>query len=190
MLDSITRYAHALRETALASGELPVARGYTAGVFRDVPALLERAGPGLIGEGDMTAIFSVLVDGDDHNDPVADLMRGTLDGHLVLDRAIAEQGRYPAIHLGLSLSRLAQFCFTREQAALILRLRAAVSKYEETRDMRLMGGYQPGQDSELDWAVQLIPKLYQALRQDFQAPISVDAFVELAGLLAQDSLAN
>ena len=107
VLDSITRFAHALREVATGTGEPPVARGYPASVFTDLPKLLERAGPGADGKGSITAIISVLVDGDDHNDPVADSVRGILDGHIVLDRAIAEQGRYPPVNPLSSISRLA-----------------------------------------------------------------------------------
>ena len=107
VLDSITRFAHALREVATGTGEQPVARGYPASVFTDLPKLLERAGPGAEGTGSITAIISVLIDGDDHNDPVADSVRGILDGHVVLDRAIAEQGRYPPVNPLSSISRLA-----------------------------------------------------------------------------------
>jgi flagellum-specific ATP synthase len=107
IVDSVTRYAHAARDVALAAGEPAVARGYTPSVFSDLPRLLERAGPGEEGKGAITGIFSVLIDGDDHNDPVADNIRGTLDGHIVLDRAIADQGRYPAINVLGSISRLA-----------------------------------------------------------------------------------
>jgi flagellum-specific ATP synthase len=165
---------------ALAAGEPAVARGYPPSVFSDLPRLLERAGPGLEGRGTITGVFSVLVDGDDHNDPVADSIRGTLDGHVVLDRAIAEQGRYPAIDLLGSISRLATEVWTPEQRDLIRKLRAMMARFEETRDLRLMGGYRAGTDPELDQAIGLVPRIYDALRQDPGQPPSRDAFLELA----------
>ena len=108
IVDSITRFAHAAREVALATGEPAVARGYAPSVFSDLPRLLERSGPGTEGQGSITGIYAVLVDGDDHNEPVADTVRSTLDGHIVLDREVADQGRYPAVNVLSSVSRLAQ----------------------------------------------------------------------------------
>ncbi|AWN46004.1 flagellar protein export ATPase FliI [Methylobacterium terrae] len=180
IVDSVTRYAHAARDVALAAGEPAVARGYPPSVFSDLPRLLERAGPGLEGTGTITGVFSVLVDGDDHNDPVADSIRGTLDGHVVLDRAIAEQGRYPAVDLLGSISRLATEVWTPEQRDLIRKLRAMMARYEETRDLRLMGGYRAGTEPELDQAIGLVPRIYDALHQDPGQPPSRDAFLELA----------
>jgi flagellum-specific ATP synthase len=186
IVDSVTRYAHAAREVALAAGEPPVARGYAPSVFAELPKLLERAGPGVEGAGSITGIFSVLVDGDDHNDPVADAIRGTLDGHIVLDRAIADQGRYPAINVLSSISRLARNVWTGEQRALLTSVRGLIARYEETRDLRLMGGYKTGTDPELDRAVVLVPRIYRALEQDVGAPPSADPFYELADLLKQE----
>ncbi|KQP70925.1 flagellar protein export ATPase FliI [Methylobacterium sp. Leaf111] len=183
IVDSITRYAHAARDVALAAGEPAVARGYPPSVFSDLPRLLERAGPGLDGAGTITGVFSVLVDGDDHNDPVADSIRGTLDGHVVLDRAIAEQGRYPAVHLLGSISRLASEVWTPEQRELVRRLKAMMARFEETRDLRLMGGYRTGEDAELDQAILLVPRIYEALRQEPGMAASQDAFLELAQFL-------
>ncbi|KQP10234.1 flagellar protein export ATPase FliI [Methylobacterium sp. Leaf99] len=180
IVDSVTRYAHAARDVALAAGEPAVARGYPPSVFSDLPRLLERAGPGRDGAGSITGIFSVLVDGDDHNDPVADAIRGTLDGHVVLDRAIAEQGRYPAVDLLGSISRLATAVWTQEQRELVRRLKAMMARYEETRDLRLMGGYRAGEDAELDQAILLVPRIYEALRQEPGMAPSEDAFLELA----------
>jgi flagellum-specific ATP synthase len=180
IVDSVTRYAHAARDVALAAGEPAVARGYPPSVFSDLPRLLERAGPGAEGTGTITGIFSVLVDGDDHNDPVADSIRGTLDGHVVLDRAIAEQGRYPAIDLLGSISRLAGEVWTGDQRELVRKLKSMMARFEETRDLRLMGGYRAGSDPDLDQAVSLVPRIYEALRQEPGQPPSRDAFLELA----------
>src|SRR5690606_17800583 len=162
VLDSITRLAHALREVAIGIGEPPVARGYPASVFTELPKLLERAGPGIAGAGSITAIVSVLVDGDDHNDPVADSVRGILDGHVVLDRSIAEQGRYPPVDPLASISRLAPKAWTDDQRVLVDKLKAMISRFEDTRDIRLLGGYQAGADAELDQAVRQVPVIYEA----------------------------
>ena len=180
VLDSITRFAHALREVATGTGESPVARGYPASVFTDLPKLLERAGPGAEGKGSITAIISVLVDGDDHNDPVADSVRGILDGHVVLDRSIAEQGRFPAVNPLASISRLAGKAWTPEQRALATKLKAMISRFEDTRDIRLLGAYQGGADPELDMAVRQVPLVYEALAQSPQDGPSADPFADLA----------
>ncbi len=184
IMDSVTRYAHACRDIALSAGEPPVTRGYPPSVFSDLPRLLERAGPG--GGGSITGIFSVLVDGDDHNDPVADAIRGTLDGHIVLDRAIAEQGRYPAVNVLASVSRLAPQVWTPDQQALVAKLRGMIARFEETRDLRALGGYQVGLDPELDRAMAVVPKLYDALLQSPAGPQSRDAFQEIAAKLAAE----
>ncbi|MDX8432946.1 flagellar protein export ATPase FliI [Mesorhizobium abyssinicae] len=188
VLDSITRFAHALREVATGTGEPPVARGYPASVFTDLPKLLERAGPGaegpgVKGRGSITAIISVLVDGDDHNDPVADSVRGILDGHVVLDRAIAEQGRYPPVNPLSSISRLADKAWSAEQRMLVTRLKSMISRFEDTRDIRLLGAYQGGADAELDIAVRQVPLIYEALTQSPKDRASVDPFADLARYL-------
>ncbi len=180
VLDSITRLAHALREVATGAGEPPVARGYPASVFTDLPKLLERAGPGVEGRGSITAILSVLVDGDDHNDPVADSVRGILDGHVVLDRAIAEQGRFPAVNPLASISRLATRAWSGDQQALATRLKSMIARYEDTSDIRLLGAYQPGADAELDLAVKQVPAIYEALVQGPSDQPSLDPFADLA----------
>ena len=140
--------------------------------------------PGEEGKGSITGIFSVLVDGDDHNDPVADAIRGTLDGHIVLDRAIADKGRFPAVNVLASISRLAQIAWTSEQRGLVVKLRGLIARFEDTRDLRLMGGYREGADPELDQAVALVPKIYQGWPQSPKSPPSRDAFRELAEMLA------
>lgn len=180
VLDSITRLAHALREVAISTGEPPVARGYPASVFTDLPRLLERAGPGADGAGSITAILSVLVDGDDHNDPVSDSVRGIIDGHVVLDRAIAEQGRYPPVNPLASVSRLAAKAWRGDERALVMRLKTMISRFEDTRDIRLLGAYQAGADPELDHAVRQVPWIYEALMQSPDEPPSTEPFTDLA----------
>jgi flagellum-specific ATP synthase len=185
IMDSVTRYAHACRDVALSAGEAPVARGFPPSVFSDLPRLLERAGPGAEGNGFITGIFSVLVDGDDHNDPIADAIRGTLDGHIVLSRSIADQGRFPAINLQSSISRLSQLVWTPDQRKLVRMLLALIARYEDSRDLRSMGGYQVGSDPELDKALAIVPKLYLALAQAQDSPLSTDPFAEVAAQLSE-----
>lgn len=180
IVDSVTRFAHAARDVAMAAGEPPVARGYTPSVFSDMPKLLERAGPGLEGQGTITGIFAVLVDGDDHNDPVADSIRGTLDGHIVLDRAIADEGRFPAVNVLTSVSRLSQHVWTPDQQVLMRRIKAMIARFEDTRDLRLIGGYKRGTDGELDGAIDHVPRIYDYLRQGPADPPSPDPFQGLA----------
>lgn len=183
VVDSITRFAHAAREIAIAAGEPPVSRGYPPSVFSQLPRLLERAGPGLAGNGTITGIYAVLVDGDDHNDPVSDAIRGTLDGHIVLDRGIAAQGRFPAVDILGSISRLAQHNWTAEQAKLATSLRGLVSRFEETRDLRMIGAYQAGSDPLIDQAVNLVPLIYEAMQQSPASPLANDPYSDLAAAL-------
>jgi flagellum-specific ATP synthase len=187
IVDSVTRFAHAARDVALAAGEPAVARGYAPSVFSDLPRLLERAGPGLEDSGSITGVFSVLVDGDDHNDPVADSIRGTLDGHIVLDRAIADQGRFPAVDILASVSRIPNPAWSPEQRKLVTRLRSLIARYEETRDLRLMGGFTPGADPLLDQAVKSVPRIYEAMSQTLASPPCEDPFIELAAALRGDA---
>lgn len=180
LVDSITRYAHALRQVAMLLGEPPVARGYPASVFSDMAKLLERAGAGQDEHGSITAITTVLVDGDDHSEPVADAVRGTVDGHLVLDRSIADAGRYPAINVLGSVSRLAQKAWSADQHELVLRLRALISRFEETKDLRLLGAWKKGNDPQLDRAVDIVPLLYDALCQSSEQTDTGDPFAFVA----------
>jgi flagellum-specific ATP synthase len=183
VVDSITRFAHAVREVSLAAGEPPVARGYTPSVLSDLPRLLERAGPGMDGLGSITGVFSVLVDGDDHNDPISDAVRGILDGHIVLDRSIAARGQYPAVDILSSVSRLADRIWTSEQRDLVRRLKASIAEFEQSRDLRLLGGYKAGANAELDKAVKLVPQLYGLLAQR-DANANEDVFAVLAKQMA------
>lgn len=183
IVDSLTRFAHAQREFALASGEAPVARGYPPSVFQAMAKLLERGGPGTAGQGAITLITSVLVDGDDHNDPVADAARGILDGHIILDRRIASQGRWPAVDLLGSISRLAPKAWTDEQRELVQQARALVARFEETKDLRMIGGYQTGQDPQLDRAVLLAPQIYNLTSQAASTPGGPDCYATLSAIL-------
>jgi flagellum-specific ATP synthase len=190
IVDSLTRYAHALREIGVASGEPPVARGYPASVFTAMPRLLERAGPGGGESGSITALVSILIDGDNHNDPIADNARGILDGHLVLDRALADEGRYPPVDPLSSISRLARKAWKGDEEMLVNRIKALIHKYEETRDLRLIGGYRPGTDADLDMAVTQVPVIYENLRQTPSDPPSQDSFGELAEAMKAAAMAN
>jgi flagellum-specific ATP synthase len=190
IVDSVTRYAHAARDVALAAGEPAVARGYAPSVFSDLPRLLERAGPGVEGSGSITGVFSVLVDGDDHNDPVADAVRGALDGHIVLDRTIADEGRYPAVNILSSVSRMANPLWRPDQRKVVGSLRSMIARYEETRELRLMGGYTAGADPFLDKAVKAAPRIYEAMNQSIDSPRCEDPFIDLAAALRSDGKSN
>lgn len=183
IVDSVTRFAHAIREVATAAGEAPIARGYPASVFTELPRLLERAGPGEEGKGTITAIISILVDGDNHNDPIADSTRGILDGHIVLERSLAEEGRYPPINALASISRLARKAWTPDQEKLVSRLKTLIHRFEETRDLRLIGGYRAGSDPDLDMAIKQVPVIYEVLKQTPSERPAADAYADLATAL-------
>ena len=135
------------------------------------------------GMGSITGLFSVLVDGDDHNDPISDAVRGILDGHIVLDRAIAARGQYPAIDILGSVSRLADKIWTAEQRDIARRFKSYIAEFEQSRDLRLMGGYKPGANAELDKAVRVVPLLYGFLAQS-RAYVGEDVFAALAKHMA------
>lgn len=153
LLDSVTRFAMAQREIGLARGEPPTLRGYPPSVFSEMPHLLERAGPGREGEGDITALYTVLVDGDDMNEPIADAVRGIVDGHLVLDRRIAEQGRFPAVDLQKSLSRMLPGCHSPEEFEITKAARKALARYADMEDLIRLGAYKAGSDPATDEAI-------------------------------------
>jgi flagellum-specific ATP synthase len=183
-VDSVTRYAHAARELGLAAGEPPVARGFTPGVFGDLPRLLERAGPGPEQRrGSITGLFAVLVDGDDHNDPVADAIRGTLDGHIVLSRDLALRGRYPALDPLASLSRLSGRALDEAGQATQLGWRRLIARFEEGRDLRAIAGHRPGEDAEADRALALVPEFYEWLNQRPDDPRDSEAVAASARML-------
>lgn len=175
ILDSLTRVAHARREIGLALGEQPTAKGYTPSVISMIPSLIERAGPGLPGQGAITAFYTILADGDDTtNDPVVDTARAILDGHFVLSRKQAQMGIYPAIDLPQSVSRVMKDIVSKQQDKSAQKLRRMIALYMENRDMMLMGAYAPGQDATLDEAVSLWPKIEAFIRQDIDDPANFE----------------
>lgn len=187
LMDSVTRFCMALREIGLSTGEPPATRGYPPSVFAELPRLLERAGPGEQrpgGHGSITALFTVLVEGDDQNEPVADAVRGILDGHVVLDRRIAELGRYPAVDVLRSLSRSAPGCNTAGQAALVKQARQVMATFADMADMVRLGAYRAGSDPAIDNALRLAPAIEALLRQSKEEHSDLEAcFAQLAKIL-------
>lgn len=183
LCDSLTRFALAQREIGLAAGEPPAARGFTPSVFAALPKLLERTGPRA--HGTITAIYTVLVDGDDHNDPIADTVRGILDGHIVLDRRLALAGRYPAVDPLASISRLATKVLEPVAVDLAQRARAALAAAESVRDLVEVGAYVPGTNPDADRGLALAPALIELCRQrtDDVSPIT-DTFRSMAQIMA------
>ena len=166
LMDSVTRFALALREIGLAAGEPPTTRGYTPGVFAELPRLLERAGPRAEGcAGAITGLFTVLVEGDDHDEPVADAVRGILDGHVVLDRRIGEGGRYPAVDVLRSLSRTTPGCLEPGERALVRRARSLLAVEAEMAELVRLGAYRTGADPAVDEALRLAPRIQAMLAQ-------------------------
>ena len=191
LMDSVTRFAMAQREIGLAAGEPPTSKGYTPSVFAELPRLLERAGPGAIDQGSITGLFTVLVEGDDHNEPVADAVRSILDGHVVLDRAIAERGRYPAINVLRSVSRSLPGCNSADENALIGRARRLLAVHEDMAELIRLGAYRKGTDPEVDEAVRLYPRLDAFLAQgkDERSTLT-DSYAALAEILSGDPAVN
>jgi len=184
LMDSVTRFAMAQREIGLSAGEPPTAKGYTPTVFTELPKLLERAGPGL-GEGTITGIFTVLVDGDDHNEPVADAVRGILDGHIVMERAIAERGRYPAINILKSVSRTMPKSANPEFLPIIMRGRQVMATYADMEELIRLGAYRAGSSAEVDEAIRLHEPLENFLRQGKSEATGLEAgYRQLQQILA------
>jgi flagellum-specific ATP synthase len=184
LMDSVTRFAQAQREIGLSAGEPPASKGYTPTVFAELPRLLERAGPGVEGTGNITGLFTVLVEGDDHNEPVSDAVRGTVDGHIVLDRSIAERGRYPAIDILRSVSRTMPDCNSAAETALIRQARALIARYEDMAEMIRLGAYRKGSDAEVDAAIGYNPAFEAFLSQRIEERSTLDeGYRQLAGIL-------
>jgi flagellum-specific ATP synthase len=184
MMDSVTRFAMAQRDIGLAAGEPPTTKGYTPTVFSELPRLLERAGPGQAGQGSITGLFTVLVDGDDHNEPVADAVRGILDGHIVMERRIAERGRYPAINVLRSVSRTMPKSCDPAYWPLVQRARQVLATYSDMEELIRLGAYRAGSSAEVDESIRLNPALEAFLgqRKDEATPLA-DGYRQLAAIL-------
>jgi flagellum-specific ATP synthase len=180
----VTRFAIAQREIGLATGEPPTAKGYTPTVFAELPRLLERAGPGT-GEGSITGIFTVLVEGSDHDEPIADAVRAILDGHIVMERAIAERGRYPAINVLKSVSRSMPRSADPAYLDVLTRARRVMATYADMEELIRLGAYRPGSSPEVDEAIGLNPALEAFLAQDKADSTSlIDGYQRLEQILA------
>ena len=184
LMDSLTRYAMAQREIALAIGEPPATKGYPPSCFAKLPALVERSGNGLHGVGSITAFYTVLSEGDDQQDPIADAARAILDGHIVLSRALAETGHFPAIDIEQSASRVMHNVVTPEHFAVARQFRAVYSRYQKSRDLVQVGAYLSGSDPQLDEAIRLQPAMAAFLQQGMREASSMnDSCLAMADLL-------
>ncbi|MGH8301377.1 MAG: flagellar protein export ATPase FliI [Steroidobacteraceae bacterium] len=175
LMDSLTRFAQAQREIALAIGEAPATKGYPPSVFARLPQLVERAGNGATGSGSITAFYTVLTEGDDQQDPIADSARAILDGHIVLSRRIAESGHYPAIDVEASISRVMQDIAPSAHLAAARQFRQALSTYQQHRDLIAIGAYQRGSDPRVDQALALWPRMQRFLQQDMRERVDLPA---------------
>ncbi|GMG92204.1 flagellar protein export ATPase FliI [Cupriavidus metallidurans] len=177
IMDSLTRYAMAQREIALAIGEPPATKGYPPSVFAKLPTLVERTGNGPEGGGSITAFYTVLTEGDDQQDPIADSARAILDGHIVLSRSLAEAGHYPAIDVEASISRAMTALIDAPQFASVRRFKQLMSRYQRNRDLISVGAYVPGSDPELDLAIRMYPRMEAFLQQDIHERAGYDASI-------------
>lgn len=186
LMDSLTRYAQAQREIALAIGEPPATKGYPPSVFAKLPKLVERAGNAEAGGGSITAFYTVLSEGDDQQDPIADAARGVLDGHFVLSRRLAEEGHYPAIDIESSISRVMPQVVPAEQLKQAQRFKQLWSRFQQSRDLISVGAYVPGGDADTDLAIARQPQMAQYLRQGLGESVGMaQSREQLAGVLGQ-----
>ncbi len=184
LMDSLTRFAQAQREISLAIGEPPATKGYPPSVFARMPQLVERAGNGDKRNGSITAFYTVLVEGDDHNDPIADAARAILDGHIVLSRQQAEAGQYPAIDVEASISRLAPQVTSEDHFQRVQQFRKHYSLYQQNRDLINVGAYQAGSDAEIDLSIQMQPEMVKFLTQDMNQAVSLnESYTQLEQLI-------
>ena len=184
LMDSVTRFAMAQREIGLSAGEPPTAKGYTPTVFTELPRLLERAGPGTE-QGTITGVFTVLVDGDDHNEPIADAVRGILDGHIVMERAIAERGRYPAINVLKSISRTMPRAADPAYLPALTKARQVMATYADMEELIRLGAYRQGTSADVDEAIRLHKPIEDFLRQGKEEATSLaEGYQRLAQIVA------
>lgn len=177
MMDSLTRYAMAQREVGLAIGEPPIARGYTPSIYAELPKLLERSGN--FNQGSITGVYTVLVEGDDTNEPISDTVRGILDGHIVLSRQLASENHFPAIDIGASISRLMVEVVSKEHRILASRFRNMMGLYQKNADLISIGAYKKGSNGALDEAVSKIDRMNQFLEQDIDESFEYHETLEL-----------
>lgn len=184
MMDSLTRFAMAQREIGLSVGEPPTSKGYPPTTFGELARLLERAGPGIRGEGTMTGIFSVLVEGDDTNEPISDTVRGIVDGHIVMERSIADRGRYPAINVLKSVSRSLPDALSRKRNEILRLTKKIITTYEDMAELIRLGAYRKGTDPEVDRSIELYPKLEEFLSQNKREQTTIDdCFIALESII-------
>jgi flagellum-specific ATP synthase len=188
LMDSLTRFAQAQREIALAIGEPPATKGYPPSVFAKLPQLVERAGNGDVGGGSITAFYTVLTEGDDQQDPIADAARAILDGHIVLSRELAEAGHYPAIDVEASISRAMTEITDAGHLNSARRFKQLYSTYRQHRDLISVGAYQKGADPRIDEAMVYHPRIMEFLQQNMHEPVSlVDSLDDLDKLIVRKS---
>jgi flagellum-specific ATP synthase len=188
LMDSLTRYAQAQREIALAIGEPPATKGYPPSCFAKLPMLVERSGNAQAGGGSITAFYTVLSEGDDQQDPIADAARGILDGHFVLSRELAEAGHYPALDVERSISRVMNAVAPPVHIEAARRLRQLLAKVNKARDLIQLGAYSPGSDPELDLAIRLQPDMMRLLQQDMHTPANLSQSVSQLQAVLQGTL--